>query len=1292
MNTARHLPWRKPLLGVALLIVLGLLIGGQVQAQAENPPSIPYAQQQATGLLANIQAIAASSGHTCALTVGGGAKCWGNNDWGQLGDGTTTDRLAPVDVSGLTSGVQAITAGSNHTCALTTGGGVKCWGLNNDGQLGDSTTMNRLMPVDVAGLSSGVQAISAGYNHTCAVMSAGGVRCWGANEHGRLGDGTTENRSVPVEVHSLSSGIQGITAGGYHTCALTSAGSVKCWGRNNYGQLGNFLVPESTTPMDVSGLPTTVQAVYGGDEYTCALSTGSGVLCWGFTPSDGRTSATYVDGLARGVQDVAVASNHACALMDDGGVKCWGAHYTGQLGDGGVLDGEPPALVDVASLSGGVQDIAAGGAGDRIGHTCAVATSGIKCWGYNGFGQLGNGTTLDYHSPIEVIGLNSGVQAIAAGGRGGYWTDTGSHTCALTTSGAVKCWGFNRDGQLGDETTATRYTPAGVNGLNSGVQAVATGADHTCALIAGGIKCWGLNVSGQLGDSTNEERHSPVDVTGLTTGVQAITAGGSENLSYRWYVGHTCALTTSGGVKCWGSNRYGQLGDETNDNRWAPADVHGLATAVQAIAAGGYHTCALTTAGGVKCWGLNDYGQLGDSTTISRTSPVDVRGLTSGVRAISAGLLHTCALTTIGGVKCWGANYDGQLGDGTDVARPIPVDVSGLASGVQAISVGGDHTCALTISGGLKCWGFDGIGAYEHYTPVDVPELTTDVQSVSAGYHYTCVLTAAGSVKCWGYNGSGQLGVNPGWRPVDVVNSAPSLTDAAALDSQMPYTMVMPGATVPISINVRNTGTSTWQAGDGYTWRGEDALAGQSGAIAGPVAPNAVWPFALDITAPTTRGTYHYGFMLEHNGVEFGPYFYIEVTVDTDTDGDGLWDAWETKGIDTNGDGVISTDGTVDVNLPAMGADVNKKDVFVEVDWMVEEGSNAHSHKPYPAAIKQIVEAFAKAPVDNGKGINLHADLGPDSIDYVTGNRWGSYGRGSQVPHQTMIGSRTEQGRFESDFDAITAQNFQQSKRAFRYALFAHQFDNVTLKSDCHSGIAPGFGQRFMVSLGCFDNTVIDQAGTFMHELGHTLSLYHGGSDPENNKPNYLSVMNYSFQLTGLILWEGSSVSEYHFDYSHSKLPPLDERRLSELLGIGAQAFPETNRYGTRYATRPPSKCQPNPIVDPAKYYETIALHANGPIDWNCDGIIQSDPQSVTVQADINGNGIVADVFVGHDDWSNLQYRVGSIGLGAAPTELITTPEMMENTPVEMTPEDLERIATITEEPMGYLYLPLINK
>ncbi len=773
---------------LAAIVSLSLLTGNLAGVGAHSPQSMPSAAVSARPLFANptnmqialpaagwtammaplppirnIAAIAAGYDHTCALTTAGGVKCWGANWSGQLGDGTTTQRSTPVDVAGLGSGVAAITAGWSHTCALTTAGGVKCWGRNGSGQLGDGTTFQRSTPVEVAGLASGVAAIAAGDDYTCALTTAGGVKCWGDNRYGQLGDGTTIQRSTPVDVVGLASRAAAIAAGYRHACALLTAGGVKCWGHNGSGQLGDGTTTNRLTPVDVAGLASGAATIAAGGDHTCALLTAGGVKCWGSNGSgqlgDGTTTdrSTPVDvaGLASGVATIAAGYGYTCALLTAGGVKCWGRNWAGQLGDGSTTQRNTP--VDVAGLASGVAAIAAGWS-----HTCALLTAGgVKCWGLNWYGQLGDGTTFERSTPVDVAGLASEAAAIAAG----Y-----GHTCALLTSGGVKCWGANGVGQLGDGTTTDRNTPVDVVGLGSGAAVIAAGWYHTCALLtAGGVKCWGANWYGQLGDGTTTNRSTPVDVAGLASGVAAIAAGG-------W---HTCGLTTAGGVKCWGENGSGQLGDGTIFDRSTPVDVAGLASGVAAIAAGGSHTCALLTAGGVKCWGANESGQLGDGTTTSRSTPVEVVGLASGVAAIAAGSEHTCALLTAGGVKCWGRNEYGQVGDGTTVERSTPVDVVGLGSGAAVIAADGSfHTCALLTAGGVKCWGLNWYGQLgdgataNRSTPVDVVGLGSGVAAIAAGGGHTCAVLTAGGVKCWGSDHFGQLGLGTilySTTPIDVV-------------------------------------------------------------------------------------------------------------------------------------------------------------------------------------------------------------------------------------------------------------------------------------------------------------------------------------------------------------------------------------------------------------------------------------------------------------------------------------------------------------------------------------------
>ncbi|OBS51711.1 hypothetical protein A8B73_14895 [Methylosinus sp. 3S-1] len=380
------------------------------------------------------------------------------------------------------------------------------------------------------------------------------------------------------------------------------------------------------------------------------------------TFSDGAVviGAALLSRIGAGQATLTGGATHACAVSAAGGARCWGGNDRGALGDGSTKQRDAP--VDVQGLSHDIVAVTGG-----ILHSCALTSAGaVKCWGFNNSGILGDGTSNDRLRPVGVSGLSSGVVAVAAGAV---------HTCALTSAGAAKCWGYNSEGQLGDGTTSSRRTPVDVAGLSSGVVAITGGREHTCAATsAGAVKCWGYNDRGQIGDGTTSDHSAPVAVSGLSSGVVGISAGGA----------HSCALTSAGAVLCWGANFDGQLGDGTYENRSTPVAVSGLSSGVVAISAGEYHTCALTGAGAVLCWGSNSFGALGDASTPgSRPIPGPVTGLSSGVRVVAAGGSHTCALTSAGAVQCWGQNFFGQIGDGTNTHRSTPTPVLRLTPAVR---------------------------------------------------------------------------------------------------------------------------------------------------------------------------------------------------------------------------------------------------------------------------------------------------------------------------------------------------------------------------------------------------------------------------------------------------------------------------------------------------------------------------------------------------------------------------------------------------------------------------------
>jgi alpha-tubulin suppressor-like RCC1 family protein len=377
--------------------VAGVLLAGGVAAVPARP-SVAASPPR-------LQASLVDAGHThaCAVTRTGSVRCWGSNFRGQLGDGTTLGRSVPVEVRAM-SDVRSVGAG-DHTCALTNAGSISCWGRNSSGELGDGTRFDRRTPVPVGGLPGLVTALAVGLNHTCALTEAATVACWGDNGKGQLGNGTTVDSATPLTVPGLMS-IASVASGGGHTCAVTSAGGVKCWGSNKFGQLG--------------------------------------------TGSPGRSSLTPVDvvGLSSGVSSIALGRDHSCALTTEGAAMCWGIDNHGQLGSvtncGVFPNWVCPSPTPVDDLSSGVSELAAG-----PDHTCARISGGaLRCWGEGNRGQLGNGGGYSY-VPVRVVGFQSGAAGITLGAY---------HTCAPRAAGEVMCWGENSSGQVGDGTRRRRPT------------------------------------------------------------------------------------------------------------------------------------------------------------------------------------------------------------------------------------------------------------------------------------------------------------------------------------------------------------------------------------------------------------------------------------------------------------------------------------------------------------------------------------------------------------------------------------------------------------------------------------------------------------------------------------------------------------------------------------------------------------------------------------------------------------------------------------------------------------------
>ena len=676
-----------------------------------------------------VTAISAGENHTCVI-ASGGAYCWGNNGNGKLGNSTNTNSNVPVAVTltGVLAGktITAISAGTNHTCAIASGAAY-CWGYNYNGQLGNSSTGDSNFPVAVTltGVLAGktITAISAGTNHTCAIAS-GAAYCWGYNYNGQLGNGSNTNSNVPAAVTGLLSDktVTAISAGSGHTCAIAS-GAAYCWGNNYNGQLGNGSNTNSNVPVAV---------------------TSTGVLT-------GKT-----------ITSISAGSNHTCAIAS-GAAYCWGNNGSGKLGNSSTGDSNfPVAVTSTGVLTG--KTITSISAGSN--HTCAIASGATYCWGSNYYGALGNGSTENSNFPVATVNtlLKEGTTYEISAGSG--------HTCAIA-SGAAYCWGNNVLGQLGNGSSANSNLPIAIatTGILVGktVTSISTGSQHTCAIATGAAYCWGYNYYGALGNGSEQTFATPVAVT--TTGVlagktvTAISAGGS----------HTCVIA-SGAAYCWGYNGQGQLGNGSTTNSNIPVAVTSTGVlagkTVTAMSVGGSHTCVIAS-GAAYCWGANYSGQLGidvakdffgDYVQSVFTSPmaVDTKGELKSKTLSSFTLLQSSGETTsvIADKKIY------SWGNGVR----LPTANSALSSGGlkdREISMASGYTygsggngCALA-EASAYCFG-SAIPSGSN-TPTALGTTTAigekPISYIASNGTNSCAI-AVGSLYCWGDNSNGQLGIH----------------------------------------------------------------------------------------------------------------------------------------------------------------------------------------------------------------------------------------------------------------------------------------------------------------------------------------------------------------------------------------------------------------------------------------------------------------------------------------------------------------------------------------------------
>lgn len=852
----------------------GALPGGVyallVQARALGNASGAEANGYGTYKLgASVLSLNAGSAHTCAL-LDTGVKCFGRNLLGAPTGQYSYDRgieaadmgdALPAVSLGTGRTVKALATGGYHACAILDNNTVKCWGSNGSGALGLGDTnhrsagaaeMGNALPVVSLGTGRTAKAITAGGGYSCAILDNGAVKCWGNNTYGSLGLGDTNHRgdaagemgdSLPTVSLGTGRTAVSIAAGVAHTCAILDDGSLKCWGLNNFGQLGlgdmasrgdGAAEMGDSLPAVNLGSGHTAKALALGNYQTCALLEDSSIKCWGYAgfgaigsgdansrgdaPGEMGDSLPPVNlGTGRLAQSVTAGGHHTCAILDNGSVKCWGYNAEGQLGIGDtVLHGDGAGEMGDALPS---VNLGSGRTATRVVatyvNTCAELDDfTIKCWGASYTGMLGIGSSerrgdqlsdMGDNLPSFKFGTNRSVTAFGNGFANHFG-------CALLDNNSVKCWGANSYGQLGVDRSSNVGDEAGDMGaglkyvsLGTGVTVVGVGSGdyHSCALLSNGsVKCWGANLYGTsgLGDTARHDGRASymgdnLPAVALGTGRRAVAL----------YVGaeHSCAVLDNGALKCWGQNTYGQLGlGDTNDRGDAPGEMGdalpavalGSGRTVKSMHLGFRHSCAILDNDQLKCWGYNKNAQLGLGDGIDRGDnagemgdalPAVSLGTGRHASAVFGGYFNTCAILDNGSVKCWGDNGHGQLGLGNKVMHGqnaagmgdgLPAVALGTGRTATSLGVGMSHVCALLDNATVKCWGYGADGKLGYGDTSDRGDAAGElgdslpavdfgvgqvVTKLTSGWNHNCVVLAGGggSVRCWGNGDQGGLGL-----------------------------------------------------------------------------------------------------------------------------------------------------------------------------------------------------------------------------------------------------------------------------------------------------------------------------------------------------------------------------------------------------------------------------------------------------------------------------------------------------------------------------------------------------
>lgn len=780
----------------------------------------------------------------CAIDVNDSLWCWGSNDYGQLGINSYESKSYSPQrvVFENNESIDGVAVGYNHKCALTLSNDIYCWGSNSNGQLHLPMNMNYVYSPVKVDIPNGITPVSitSKYDHTCLLSEEGAVYCWGKNDYGQLGDGTTQSRHVMSQVLlPFSDPAVSVKVGSHHSCALLLSGDLKCWGHNNYAQVGtksstpsSYLYPTSVVDLPIRPIDFDL-----GQTHTCALLLTQTILCWGLGNQgqlgDGTSSWSASSPNHHTVQFNAVGGNvfsnpvgievgysSSCLVFEAGQVGCWGYNGYGQFGDGSnsnrqhvypnrLTVGEPTQTVQfpysqphrISPFVDGLNFTTSIQPALPTGFTLDTRTGSLI---HDGTGAIGSSVhNITFTAGTDTVTFSITVvvrDVLPYPGRvdsylGGIslstdlsvtnvasLSSTKDHTCMNQVRGQLLCWGDGEFGRLGTGSTGDELVPRTSSSSTSAAYqkirdtySVVTAAYHTCSLTySGEVYCWGEGEDGRLGNGGTGDSISPVEVPFPNHRSVDMIAS---------YDAHNCAITDDGEAHCWGKNSNGEIGQGYDSSYFvSPQEIQGFGNEmVSAISVGEGFSCAVLENGTTYCWGKNDFGQLGDGTTLNTNqvaTPLTMPGAIQ-VTTISSGQSHSCAILQSGQVACWGRNNVGQLGDNslTDRSTPVLAQLPTLKDAVM-IDVGISHTCAVMDDGTMYCWGLnangqlaDGTTTFQKQPVRSVLPQGKSAVLVTTGEAHTCLLTADTMIYCIGSNSDGQLGDGTTNSRTDLVES-----------------------------------------------------------------------------------------------------------------------------------------------------------------------------------------------------------------------------------------------------------------------------------------------------------------------------------------------------------------------------------------------------------------------------------------------------------------------------------------------------------------------------------------